>query len=214
VLFLQPMATSDQRRAALQSWVARLRASTLPLPQQQALVARFLHVAYAMRRGDGFSIGIARNVSEGGPLLQVLTVVSLVLGSWLFAQTLRGDARFPNAARADAFYLYYSSSRLFWFIPAQTLAYGAISFASASGDEALLQGGRFVMVLLSAASLAYLLLGAPQMARALAAGDAARGAAWSVAWRVLVSLVVASLTLMMLFAVIGAVAGFVMMARS
>ena len=70
------------------------------------------------------------------------------------------------------------------------------------------------MMLLSAASLVYLLAGAPQMARALAAGQAPRGGAWAIAWRMLVALGVASIAILMLFGVTGAVAGFIMMANN
>lgn len=208
LVFFQPALDNTERGARLAAWLARLRASAVPREQQDILLAKLLDSAYDMRRGDRLFGEISRSVSEGGPMLQFMTLSSLITSAWLFGQMLRGDARFVHAERGDRFYLYYTTSRMFWFVPAQTLAYGVVSFGSASGNAALMQGGQLALFAVGGASLLWLLAGSRQMARALAdAPHAAMRDAWSVAWRMVVAMTVSMIVMSMVFGLIGAAIG-------
>jgi hypothetical protein len=208
LIFFRTMMPAAERQAELETWAGKLRASSVPRSQQDVLLAQMLDAAHDMRRGDQVFGEITRSVSEGGPLMQFLSVVSMLASAWLFGQMLRGDARYPNAARSDGFYLYYSTSRVFWFLPAQALAYGLVSYGSATGSAALMYWGQGVMMTIALASVAYLLAGSRRMASALAGGQTPRGGAWSIGWRMVVAMSVSSLLMMFAFAIVGAVVGF------
>lgn len=208
--FFQPLLPHAERRAALEAWAGRVRASGLPRLQQDVVIARVLDSAYATQRGDRFMAEVQRNVAEGGPLMQFLAAMSLIASAWLFGQTVRGDVRFTHAERADSFYLYYTTSRVFWFLPAQTLTYGVLSFASASGNAGLMQTAQAAMMILGAASFVYLMAGAAPMARALADGQpASRGATWAVAWRMFAASMVSTFLVFTAMGLMGVVVGFV-----
>ena len=207
--YFRPALSLEERRAQLEAWAGRVRASGASRLQQDVLIAQFLDSAYAMRRGDKVMAQIQRNISEGGPLMQVLTVLSLISSAWLFGQMVRGDARFVHAPRSDAFYLYYTTSRVFWFLPAQTLAYGVVSYGSAADDAALMQAGQVALLTLGVLSFVWLMAGSAPMARALAGGPAGRGATWAVAWRMVVASAVSAFLLMTAMALVGMVVGVV-----
>lgn len=200
ILSWEPFMPAAERRAAMRDWVARVRASPLTAPHQDVLIAQLLHVAHVTRPADRLNGNLLRSIAEGGTVMQVLSVVSLLLGAWLFGQTLRSDARFQHAARADRFYLYYTTSRIFWFLPAQTLAYGIGSYASATADVAMFDSASRLSMLISLASVLYLLAGAGIMARALAGSPPAPPphAAWSIGWRLVVSMLTSLLVVMVL----------------
>jgi hypothetical protein len=186
------------RRAALGEWIRSVRSSTLTAGQQQILLARQLRFAQAMRRGDLALQRLQRNLSEGGPVMQITALLATLLSAWLFRQALQGDARFPHAQRADRFYLWYSTSRIFWFIPAQTLSYGLGAYASATGHDALLRLSQSLTMAIGLGSLAWLLAGSPAMARALAdSASVPPGGAWAVGWRMLATYAVAMLVVML-----------------
>lgn len=208
VAFFRPMMEPAQRRAELQSWALRVRASPLPRAQQDVAFAHILDSAYDMQRGDALMGGLSRNLSEGGPLMQVLTLVSLIFSAWLFGQMLRGDARFDRAGRSEAFYLYYTTSRVFWFLPAQALAYGLVSYASATADAGLMRSGQTLLMSIAGASVIYLLAGSRTMARALGGdGEVPPRGAWAIAWRMLVAMGVSSVVILLLFALFGVLVG-------
>jgi hypothetical protein len=210
IAFFQPSLEPAERRAELRAWAQRVRASSLPRVQQDAVLAEILDSAHDLRRIDSLLGGVSRNLSEGGPLMQFLSIVSLISSTWLFGQMVRGDARFPAAARGEALYLYYTTSRLFWFVPAQALAYGMVSYASASDDAALLRSAQVLSMTVGVASLLYVLAGSREMARALGGGtEAPRGGAWAIGWRMLVAMTVTTIVLGFCFFVLGIVVGFV-----
>lgn len=197
-LIRQQMLMPDARRSMTRDWAARVRASTLTAPHQDVLIAQLLHMAHVLRPGDRVNAAVMHSAAEGGPVMQAVSVISLLLGAWLFGQSLRNDARFQHAARADRFYLYYTTTRMFWFLPAQTVAYGIGSYASAAGDSEMLIPAHTLSLLISAASLVYLLAGSRSMAQALvgAGQPLPARAAWSIAWRLIVAMGVALLVLM------------------
>jgi hypothetical protein len=208
-VFMQPMLTPEGRAERARAWLAKVRAAPLPRQHQDAVIAKVLDTAYDVRRGDAIAGALSRNLQEGGPAAQLLGLLSVVLGAWLFGKTLQGDARFAHAERAGQFYLYYGTSRLFWFLPALTVCYGVGAFASASGDERLMLLSQAVSIAISLGSFIYLLGGSAAMARALA-GDQppARGATWSIGWRLTAALAGASVVLGVLLGIVGMVIGF------
>lgn len=215
IAFFQPTLEPAQRRAELEAWADRVRASPLPRAQQDAVFARILDSAHDMRRGDQLIGAMSRNVSEGGPLMQFLTIVSLIFSAWLFGQMLRGDARFPRADRGDAFYLYYTTSRMFWFVPAQTVGYGLVSYASASGDVGMMRSVHLLLMSITAASVVYLLAGSHTMARALGGtGAVPPGGTWAIGWRMLAAMAVALVVIVVAFGLFGVVVGIVSAAIS
>ena len=208
-LLMQMPISADERRRRMQDWAEQVRASSLTAPHQDVLIAQVLHLAHRVRPGDRISAAVMRNVVEGGPVMQAISVLGLLLGAWLFGQTLRHDARFQHAARADRFYLYYTTTRMFWFLPAQALAYGISSYASASGDADMFVSAQTLSLLVSLASFVYLLVGSGTMARALAGKGQPlpRLAAWSIGWRLTASMGAALLALMLAGIVIVAILG-------
>ena len=215
VAFFQPLLEPAQRRAELEAWAGRVRASSLPRAQQDMVFARILDSAHDMRRGDALMGALSRNVAEGGPLMQFLTLLSLIFGAWLFGQMLRGDARFPRADRGDSFYLYFTTSRLFWFVPAQAVAYGLVSYASASGNLGVMRSAQFLLMSVAAASMLYLVAGSRTMARALGGtGDVQPGGAWAICWRMLVAMAVASVVILFVCALVGIIVGIFSAATS
>lgn len=185
-----PTESYAERRARVDAWVRDVRASSLPEDAQRQLLANGLSMGYRLRNADVVLGRVQRNAAEGGPVLQVSMLLAALLGAWLFRQTLQGDARFVHAARADRFYLYYSTSRMFWFIPLQTLAYGVGAYGSALGRNDLLHAGQVGSTLVGAAAMVWVLLGSRQMARALSEDpQASLSAAWAVGWRQLAAMV-------------------------
>jgi hypothetical protein len=207
--FIEPTLAPEERRAALEAWAQRVRASALPRTVQDVVFAHLLDTAHDLRPADELMGSFMRNLAEGGPLMQFLTIASLILSSWLFGQMVRGDARFGRAARSEAFYLYYTTSRLFWFLPAQALAYGLVSYASASGDGGVMRSAQIVSLAVSVATLLYVLAGSRQMARALAgSGVLPPRGGWSIGWRMLVAWGVSTFLVLLGFLLVGAVMGF------
>jgi hypothetical protein len=198
-LLWQPMMAPEARQRRMHDWVARVRASRLTLPHQDVLIAQVLHPAQTLQPADRINAALMRSVAEGGPVMQAISVLSLLLAAWLFGQTLRHDARFRHAARADRFYLYYSTTRMFWFLPAQTLAYGVVSYASAAGDAQMFLSAQTVSLLISLASFVYLLAGSRTMAQALAGADRPLppAVAWAIGWRVAAAMAAAMWVVML-----------------
>jgi hypothetical protein len=199
-LIWQPVQEAAQRRETMIDWVARVRRSSLRADEQRVLIAQVLHVAQRILPADRVSAAGLRNVSEGGPLMQLISVFGLLLSAWIFGQTLRHDPRFQHAARAERFYLYYTSTRIFWFLPAQALAYGLASYASAAGDATMFVSAQSFSLAISAAIGLYLLAGARAMARALAGAHMPlpRHAGWTIGWRMTVATAVATAMMLLL----------------
>jgi hypothetical protein len=184
--------------AQMEGWIREVQSSELDAAQQRVMMAKALA---ASRYGEKLlrRVGtMQRSVLEGGPMMQVLGVFGTLLGAWLFGQMVRGDSRFVHAERADRFYLYYIPSRMFWFLPAGALAYGIVSFASATGNTGLMSYAQSGQLLVAGGALLYLLLHARDMARALCdAAPAPRGVAFAVAWRLLAAQAVAMVAIVL-----------------
>jgi hypothetical protein len=198
---------SATRRDAARAWLDAVRASPLDPGQQRVLIAKAHEMSRQTSRLNRFVNDFTRSVAEGGPVMQAIGAAGMLLGAWLFGQTVRGDPRFPLAVRADRFYLYYGTSLLFWFLPATAVAYGVGSFASAAGNTELYRLNQGVMIAIAATSMVYLLAHSGRIARVLAGGELARGMAFAVAWRLLAALFAAQVCLMVVGMILGVIGG-------
>lgn len=189
---------------AISGFVSELQRSTLAPEQQRVVAAKLLRRVQARRHADAVLNAFMHSILEGGAAMQVIAAFTILLSAWTFRRLVRRDPRFPLGERADRLYLYYSTSRLFWLTMASIGSYGVISFASASGDAALLEQANTVSQWLALAALLYLLLFSRSLVRALRDDDALpRGSTWSIAWRLIAAQVLAMLALIVVAFVLG-----------
>jgi hypothetical protein len=194
--------------AASARFVADLRSSEVEAETRNVVAAKLLRRTRALRRVDAVTEGFKHSLLEGGLAMQAIGALGTLLSAWMFRRLVRRDSRFPRAGRADQLYLYYATSRLFWLTLASIASYGALAFASASDDIALLGRIDVANAAIGTASLAWLLLGSAAMARALREDDELpAGAVRSLFWRLLASQLLAYALLVLIAVLIGVALG-------
>ena len=205
-------ATNDSTRVrdGVAAWLQHLEASPLSAEHRLVLEAKALRFIRGQGESEKFRDTIMRSVTEGGVAMQLISVFSLLFSAWLLGQTLRGDPRFVLAARADRFYLYYSTSLVFWFLVAKVLCFGVTSFAYASGKPALFVGSQSVQMLVGLAAAVWLVSRSGEMARVLCdANPAPKGATFAIAWRIVVTMLVSLIVVLAICLFIGLAIGIV-----
>jgi hypothetical protein len=195
-------------REGADAFVAELKASALPESTRRALAADVLLKARARRHVDAVSMGFMRSMLEGGAGMQVMSALVLVVAAWRFRRSLRNDPRFPRREQAGAFYLYYTTARLFWLSMLSILVYGVLAFASAAGDMRLFDQFNIASQVIGLASLVYLLCYSGTIARALRDDDELpKGAAFAIGRKLVWSQLVAIVSLILLALLLGIALG-------
>jgi hypothetical protein len=195
-------------RQAVDAFVLELSQSGLSTEQRNIVAAKLLLRTRIARRLEGFGSGLMRSFFEGGAAAQAVGALSLLVSAWMFRRFVRRDARFARRERADQFYLYYVTSRLFWLSLLSIVCYGVVAFASASADVVLMSRANSVNQLLLVVSLVYLLARSREIARALSDGDELpAGATRSIAWRMLLSQLLANIAVIAVALLLGIVVG-------
>ena len=203
-------ATGDDAtvRDSAADWLQRLEASEVSREHRDVLKAKALRYLRSQRDGGKFQDTVMRSLTQGGVLMQVTGVFSLLFSAWLLGQMLRGDARFVLAQRADRFYLYYSTSLIFWLLLAKLAFFGVGSFAYAAGKPALFNLSQAAQLATALVTMIWLLWHSGVMARVLCDAQVApKGAAFSVAWRIVVASVVSVIVMTVVGGVVGLAAG-------
>lgn len=196
-------------RRVVDAFLAGIEAAPMDVARRRHLAAELLRDTRGLRRIEATITGLLRNFTEGGAGMQVLAALSLVVSAWLFGKSLQHDARFPRQRGGAALFLYYGTAKVFWFSVASMLAYGVIAFASASGNDPLMQRANWVSQGVAVASSLYLLLFSKRFALALRDddGDLPRYAAASIAWRLVWTQVASFALVFATAALIGTVLG-------
>lgn len=200
-----------QVRDVMTDWLRRLDVSDVSEEHRTVLTAKALRFVRQLQKNEKFLDKIMRSITEGGVLMQVMGVFSLLFCAWLLGQMLRGDARFPLATRADRFYLYYSTSHVFWFLLAKLLCFGIASFAYAAGNASLFSHMQTAQLLVGLGMAGWLISRSGEMARVLSdAQPAPKGAALAIGWRIVVAMTVSMVVMLVIALVIGMTAGMAM----
>lgn len=208
IVSLRTLGQHAPVRDAVADWLQRLDASEVSDEHRGVLMAKTLRYLRSQSEGEKFQDTLVRSITEGGVLMQVVGVFSLLFSAWLLGQMLRGDPRFVLAQRADRFYLYYSTSLIFWFLLAKVTSFGVGSFAYAAGKPALFNVSQIAQSVIALGAMAWLLSHSGAMARVLCDAQVApKGAAYSVAWRIVVASVVSIVVMLVVGAVLGLAAG-------
>ncbi len=190
------------------SWLHRLDTSDIADEHRAVLAAKALRFVRGLQANEKLHDKVIRSVTEGGVLIQVMGVFSLLFCAWLLGQMLRGDARFPLAARADRFYLYYSTSHIFWFLLVKLLCFGVGSFAYAAGNAGLFTSMQTAQLLVGLGIAAWLLSRSGEMARVLCGAEPApKGAAFAIGWRIVAAMTTSMIAIVVIALVVGFVAG-------
>jgi hypothetical protein len=194
-LLLHP--APDDNRAFARAWLRKVDSAALEDGQRRALIARIVLEAKVDARKSRMLQELVRSANEGGPVLQVVGAFNLLLSAWMFAWLFQRDGRFAAAVHADRFFLYYTSSLLFWFLPLGALLYGANSYASAIGNTSMVLRINLAMQIVGIGQLAWLLWHAPEVARALGAEEPSPSRLVLITgWRLLLAYVLSTLALM------------------
>lgn len=208
---LRMQSDAAQVHASTEDWLQRLDASEVSPEHRMVLTAKGLRFMQQLQASEKWQDGLMRSMTEGGVLMQVIGVGSLLFSAWLLGQMLRGNAWFPLATRADRFYLYYSTSHIFWFLLVKLLFFGVGSFAYAAGNTGLFSTAQTGQLLVAGATAIWLLSRSGEMARVLSdASPAPKGAAFAVAWRMAVAMLVSTFVMFVIAVVMGVIAGFAM----
>lgn len=208
--FRHSMSEPAEVRDVMDDWLQRVQTSDLSEEHRAILEAKALRFLHRLQKNEKYHDKVMRSITEGGVLMQVIGVFTLLFGAWLLGQMLRGDARFSLAARADRFYLYYSTSQVFWLLMVKLLCFGVGSFAYAAGNVRLFSGAQMAQFVVAGITVLWLISRSGEMARVLCNADPApKGAAFSIAWRMVVAMLVSTIVIVLVAVIVGIALGMV-----